>query len=177
MANRRGKGGSSDRFPLLGLWNRCERWLQLWNQKMIASWQESDGKPRQCVERQRHYSADKGPYSQGYGLPSGHVWLWELDRKEDRVPKIWCLWTVVLQKTPESVLDCKIKPVNQSQRKSTLNTHWKDWCQNYSILVIWCGKFWKRWEYQTTWPASWETCMQVRKQQLELDMEQQTGSK
>ena len=39
------------------------------------------------------------------------------------------------------------------------------------------GKFWKRWENQTTWPASWETCMQVRKQQLELDMEQQTGSK
>ena len=40
-----------------------------------------------------------------------------------------------------------------------------------------CGKFWKRWEYQTTWPASWETYMQVRKQQFELDMEQQTGSK
>ena len=39
------------------------------------------------------------------------------------------------------------------------------------------GKFWKRWEYQTTWPASWETCMQIKKQQLELDMEQQTGSK
>ena len=48
-------------------------------------------------------------------------------------------------------------------------------------LTVWitinCGKTWKRWEYQTTWPASWETCMQVRKQQLELDMEQQTGSK
>ena len=48
-------------------------------------------------------------------------------------------------------------------------------------LTVWitinCGKFWKRWEYQTTWSASWETCMQVRKQQLELDMEQQTGSK
>ena len=40
-----------------------------------------------------------------------------------------------------------------------------------------CGKFWKRWEYQTTWPASWEICMQVRKQHLELDMEPQTGSK
>ena len=39
------------------------------------------------------------------------------------------------------------------------------------------GKFWKRWEYQTTWPASWEICMQASKQQLELDMEQQTGSK
>ena len=48
-------------------------------------------------------------------------------------------------------------------------------------LTVWitinCGKFWKRWKYQTTWPASWETCVQVRKQQLELDMEQQTGSK
>ena len=48
-------------------------------------------------------------------------------------------------------------------------------------LTVWitrnCGKFWKRWEYQTTWPASWETCMQVRKQQLELDVEQQTGFK
>ena len=48
-------------------------------------------------------------------------------------------------------------------------------------LTVWitinCGKFSKRWEYQTTWPASWDTCMQVRKQHLELDMEQQTGSK
>ena len=40
-----------------------------------------------------------------------------------------------------------------------------------------CGKFWKRWEYQTTWPDSWEICMQVRKGQLELDMEQRPGSK
>ena len=49
------------------------------------------------------------------------------------------------------------------------------------LLTVWitinCGKFWNRWEYQTTWPASWETYMQVRKQHLELDMEQQTGSK
>ena len=44
-------------------------------------------------------------------------------------------------------------------------------------ITINCGKFWRRWEYQTTWPASWETCMQVMKQQLELDMKQQTGSK
>ena len=45
------------------------------------------------------------------------------------------------------------------------------------VITINCGKFFKRWEYQSTWPASWEICMQVRKQQLELDMEQQTGSK
>ena len=44
-------------------------------------------------------------------------------------------------------------------------------------IIVNCGKFWKRWEYQTTWPTSWETCMQVRKQLLELDMEQWTGSK
>ena len=48
-------------------------------------------------------------------------------------------------------------------------------------LTVWitanCGKFWKRWEHQTTWPASWEICMQVKKPQLEMDMEQQTGSK
>ena len=48
-------------------------------------------------------------------------------------------------------------------------------------LTVWitinCGKFWKRWEYQTTWPASWEICVRVRKQQSELDMEQETGSK
>ena len=51
----------------------------------------------------------------------------------------------------------------------------------FDYMTVWitinCGKFWKRWEYQTTWPISWETCMQVRKQQLELDMEQHTGSK
>ena len=41
-------------------------------------------KSRQCVEKQRHYSANKGPCSQGYGLPSGHVWLWELVKKVER---------------------------------------------------------------------------------------------
>ena len=66
-----------------------------------------------CIEKQRHYSADKGPYSQGYGLPSDHVQLWELDCKENRAPKNWWLWIVVLEKTPESLLDIKeIKPVN-----------------------------------------------------------------
>ena len=52
---------------------------------------------------------------------------------------------------------------------------------DYAKFDFWittnCGKFWKRWDYQTIWPASWEICMQVKKQQLELDMDQQTGSK
>ena len=54
-----------------------------------------------------------------------------------------------------------------------------DYAKDFDLCgsQITCGKFWKRWQYQTTWPASWETYMQVRKQQLELDMEQQTDSK
>ena len=67
----------------------------------------------QCVEKLRRYSADKALYSQGYGLPSGHLMLWELDHKEGGAPKNWCLRTVVLEKTLESPLDSKeIKPVN-----------------------------------------------------------------
>ena len=75
-----------------------ESWLQSWNQNSIASWQESCEKPRRCVENQRHHSADKGPYSQGSGLPSDHVWLWELDCKEGKMSKNWCLLTVALEK-------------------------------------------------------------------------------
>ena len=57
--------------------------------------------------------ANKDPYSQSYGLSSSHVWMWELDHKEGWVPKKWCLWTVVLEKTVENPLDCKeLKLVN-----------------------------------------------------------------
>ena len=78
-------------------------------------------KPRQCVEKQRHYSADKGPYSQSYGLSSGHVWLWELDHKEGWMLKNWYFWTVVLEKTLESPLDCKeIIPIS-----SRVNQPWR----------------------------------------------------
>ena len=78
-----------------------------------SSWQESDDKLRQCVEKQRHHFADKGPYSQGYGLSSSHVQMWELDHKKGRVPKNWGFQIVVLEKTPESPLDSKeMKPVN-----------------------------------------------------------------
>ena len=65
------------------------------------------------VENQRRYSTDKGPHSQVYGPPSGHVWLWELDPKEGRTPKNWCLRTVVLERTCESPLDSEeIKAAN-----------------------------------------------------------------
>ena len=59
------------------------------------------------LKKQRHYFADKGPSSQGYGFSSGHVWTWELDCEESWAPKNWCFWTVVLEKTLESPLDHK----------------------------------------------------------------------
>ena len=62
---------------------------------------------------QRHYFANKGPFSQGYGFSSSHVLMWELVYKESWAPKNWCFWTVALEKTHESPLDCKeIQPVH-----------------------------------------------------------------
>ena len=94
--------------------------------------------PQQTVE---NYFANKGLSCQSYGFSSSYVWTWELVRKESWALKNRCFWTVVLEKTLESPLDCK------------------------------------RWKYQNTLPVSWEICMQVKKQQLETDKQQRTGSK
>ena len=65
------------------------------------------------IKKQRHHFVNKGLSSQGYGFSSGHVWMWELDCEEGWVPKNWRFWTVVLEKTVESPLDCKeIQPVH-----------------------------------------------------------------
>ena len=81
--------------------------------KTFALWTESYDKPRQHIKKQRHYFINKGPSSQGYGFSSSHVWMWELGYKERWVPKNWCFWTVVLEKTLENPLNSKdIKSVN-----------------------------------------------------------------
>ena len=72
-----------------------------------CSLEESYDQPRQHIKKQRHYFANKGLSSQSYGFSSNHVWIWELDCKESWAPKNWCFWTVVLEKTLESPLDCK----------------------------------------------------------------------
>ena len=61
---------------------------------MLAPWKKSHDKPKQHIKKQRHYFADKGPYSQSCDFSSSRVWMWELDRKEDWVLKNWCFWTV-----------------------------------------------------------------------------------
>ena len=69
------------------------------------------------MKKQRHYFVNKGLSSQGYGSSCSHVWMWELDYKESLVPKNWCFWTVVLEKTLESPLDCKeIQPVHHKDQ-------------------------------------------------------------
>ena len=71
------------------------------------------------ILKSRHYFANKGPSSQSYSFLSSHVWMWELDYKESWVPKNWWFWTVVLEKSLESPLDCKeIKPVNPKGNQS-----------------------------------------------------------
>ena len=80
---------------------------------MLTPWKESYNQHRQHIKKQRHYFANKGLSSQGYGFSSSHVWMWESDCKESWVLKNWCFWTVVLEKTLESPLDCKeIQPVH-----------------------------------------------------------------
>ena len=54
-----------------------------WNEKTLAPWKKTYDKPRQCIKKQRHYFANKGPSSQSYGFSSSHVWMWELDYKAE----------------------------------------------------------------------------------------------
>ena len=104
---------------------------------------------RQHIKKQRHCFSNKGPSSQSYGFPSRHVWMRELDykeswkkkrkRKESWVPKNWCFWTAVLEKTLESPLDCKeIQPVHPKVNQFwifTERTHAEDELQYFCHLM------------------------------------------
>ena len=80
---------------------------------MLAPWKKSCDEPRWHIKKQRHYFANKGLWSQDYGSFTSHVWMWDLDHKEGWAPKTGRFWTVMLEKTLESPLDCReIKPVS-----------------------------------------------------------------
>ena len=91
------------------------------------------------------------------------------------------MFKLVLEKGEEPELKLPTSTGSWEKQESSRRTYISALLTMPKPLTVWikinCGKFWKRWECQTTWPASWETYVQVRKQQLELDMEQQTGSK
>ena len=111
--------------------------------------------PRQHIRKQRHYFVNKGLSSQGCCFSSGHAWMWELDYKESWVPKNWCFWTMVLEKTLESPLDCKqIQPVHSEGNQSWVFTGRTDfeaetpilWPPDAKSRLIWkdpdAGKDW-----------------------------------
>ena len=86
---------------------------------MLIPCKESYDQPRQHSKKQRHFFVNKRQSSQSCGFSNSHVWMWELDYKESWAPKIWCFWTVVLEKTLESPLDCKeIQPVHSTGDES-----------------------------------------------------------
>ena len=88
---------------------------------MLATWKKSYDQPRQHIKKQRYYFANKGSSSQSFSFSSNHPWMWELDHKESWVPKNWCFWPVVLEKTLESPLDCKeIQPVHPKGNQSRI---------------------------------------------------------
>ena len=124
---------------------------------MLASSKKSYDQPRQNIKKQRHF-ANKGLSSQSYGFSNSHVWMWELDYKKRWVPKNWCFWTVVLEKTLESPLDCKeIQPVHPTGNQSWIFIGRNDaeagtpifWSPHVKNWLIWkdpnAGKDW-RWE-------------------------------
>ena len=102
----------------------------------LGLWWWSYDQPRQHIKKQRHYFANKGPSSQNYSFSSGHVWMWELDYKESWVPRNWCFWTVVLERTLESPLDCKvIQPVHPKGNQSWIFIGRTD--AEAETLVLW----------------------------------------
>ena len=105
MANTWGNNGNSERLYFSGLPNYCTWWLQPWNEKMLPLGRKVITNLTQHITKQRHYFVNEVPSSQSFGFSSGHAWMWELDYKESWVPKNWCFWTVVLEKTLESPLD------------------------------------------------------------------------
>ena len=130
---------------------------------MLAPWKKSYDQPRQHIKKQRHYFANKGLFSQGYGFSSSHVWMWELDHKESWTPKNWCFWAVVLEKTLESPLDCKeIQPIHPKENQSWIFIGRTDaeaetpilWPPDAQNQVIWkdppAGKDWRQEEKGTT---------------------------
>ena len=83
--------------------------------KDACSLEENYDTPRQCIKKETNHFADKAPHSQSCSFSSCHVRMWELDHKEGWAPKNWCFWTVVLEKTLQSPLDCKesiLKEIN-----------------------------------------------------------------
>ena len=137
---------------------------------MLAPLKESYDQPRQPIKKQRYYFANKCLSSQGYGFPSGHVWMWVLDYKESWVPKNWWFWTVVLEKTLESPLDCKeIQLVHPKGDQSWVFFGGTDVEAETPILWPTDAESWLIWKD----PDAWKGWRQEEKGMTEDDMVEQ----
>ena len=128
--------------------------------------------PRQHINKQRHYFASKVPSSQGYGFSSCHVWMWEPDYKESWVLKNWCFWTVVLEKSLESLLDFKeIQPVHPQGHQSWV--FFERTGVETETPVLWSPdvKSWLSWKY----PEAGKDWGQEEKGTTEDDMDMASG--
>ena len=117
---------------------------------MLAPWKKTYD--LDSILKKRHYFANKGLSGQSYGFSSSCVWMWELDCEESWAPKNWCFWTVVLEKTLESPLDCKeIQPVHPKRDQSWVFIGRTDWSWSSNTLTTWYEELthWKR-------PWCWE---------------------
>ena len=115
--------------------------------KDTSSLEEKLWKTIQHTKKQRHYFTSKCLYSQSYGFSSSHLWMWELDYKEDWAPKNWCFWTVVLEKTLESPVDCKeIQPVHAKGNNCWIFTGRTDAEAEPPIFWPIDGKNWLIWK-------------------------------
>ena len=111
--------------------------------KMLVPCRKSYDQPRQHINKQRHCFANKGPSSHSYDFSSSHVWMWELDHKESGVPMNWCFWTVGLEKTLESPLDCKEnQPVHPKGDQSWIFIRRTDAEAETPILWLPDAKYW-----------------------------------
>ena len=90
------------------------------------------------LKKRRYHFANRGLYSQCYGFSSSHVWIWKVDHKENWVRENWCFWTVVLEKTFESPLDCK------EIQQSILKEISPEYSLEGLILKLKCQHFWHR---------------------------------
>ena len=102
-------------------------------------------------------------------------------RLQQYVTMNFLMFKLVLEKAEEPEIKLQTSTGSLKKQESSRKTYTSASLTMLNPLTVWittnCGKFLMRWEYQTTLPGSWETCVQVKKQQLEPDMEQQTGSK
>ena len=150
---------------------KTQQWPQDWKRSVFIPIPKN-GNPKECSNYRVVALLSHGSKVMLKILQPGFSNLWTENFQ---------MFKLVLEKAEEPGIKLPISTGSSKKQESSRKTSISALLTMPKALTVWitinCGKFLKRWGYQTTWLVSWETCMQVRKQQLELNMEQQSGSK